>query len=221
MIGKLVALVVGLFLFAAPCPPGLAAEVRDDEKGTYLGALFSPRLERQAGVVVTHVIPGSPAAQADLRRNDILLRYNRQPIRDGDHLANLICADKPDRKVQFLILRGGKRQTIETTLALGPVLKLSSASRHGASDPTERLRMPRRATSPAAVTLYAAPQVSGKMRLTIEYYEAGKLQVVTCEGVAAELATTVEKLPQRERDLVRIALERLNKLNSEKPPIRR
>jgi hypothetical protein len=221
---KLGTLAVGLVLVAAPPLPA-AGEARDDDKGTYLGALFGPRpaatpagTAPAAGVVITHVIPGSPAAQADLRRNDVLLRYDRQPIRDAEHLANLIRADKPDRKVQLLVLRGEKRQTLGVTLTLGPALKLPPAGGRGGG--TEAADRP--AAKPGAVTLYAAPQPSGKMRLTIEYYSpAGKRQVVTCDDVAAELAATVQKLPQRERDLVRIALERLNKLTSEKGRVRR
>lgn len=187
----------------------------DEDRGTYLGVLVCPRpsegASRAAGVVITHVIPGSPAAGADLRRHDILLRYDREPIRDGEHLARLIRADKPNRKVHLLVLRGDRQHTLAATLTLGPPLRLS---------PPAPSRPVRPAPAPAAVTLYAAPQDSGKMRLTIEYYDAGKRQVISCNDVATEVDSAVKKLPQRERDLVRIALERLNRLNTEKTPAR-
>src|SRR5262245_60729076 len=103
-----------VFVPALPAAGGLA----QDEKGTYLGILFRTRTEatpapmppanetgkpaavpRPAGsvrgVVITHVLPGSPADRVDLRRNDVVIGYDRQPIRDGDHLAELIRADKP------------------------------------------------------------------------------------------------------------------------------
>ena len=91
--------------------------------------------------------------------------------------------------------------------SLGPALKLSPGKQ--APDP--------KATTPG-VTVYAAPLEGGKMRLTIEYQPVGgKKKTVTCEGAASELAEAVEKLPQRERNLVRIAIQRLNTLNEPKP----
>jgi hypothetical protein len=56
------------------------------------------------------------------------------------------------------------------------------------------------------------------MRLTIEYSAGGRRQKVTCEGAAAEIARTVQALPERERDLVRVALQRLRAINGEPAP---
>src|SRR5262249_11140931 len=132
------ALLGGLLCFLlAPLAPA-ADEVRQDEKGTYLGALFMSRAQAvktptgntantkvtaAPGAVVTFVLSDSPAAKAGLRRNDVLIGYDKKAIRDGDHLAQLIRNDKPNRKVQLLVLRGEKRQNIDVTLALGTALK--------------------------------------------------------------------------------------------------
>jgi hypothetical protein len=203
MNGKLIALLAWLGLLWGATPAPAADEVCEDEKGTYLGALFCPA---KSGALITRVLPNSPAAAADLRADDVVLRYADTPVRDSDHLARLIRADKPDRKVQLLVRRGQAQKAIDVTLALGPALKLAAAK--SGKNTTEQGR--------PGVTVYAAPLDAGKMRLTIEYWTAGKLETVTCEGVAAEVATTVGKLPDRERDLVRIALRRLKAVNSEK-----
>src|SRR5437879_2534922 len=81
-------------------PPGPLSPV--EEKGTYLGVLFSPvsealydqlpQLPRNQGVLITHVLPDSPGAHADLRRHDILLEYQQEKIHDCDHFARLIRA---------------------------------------------------------------------------------------------------------------------------------
>src|SRR5438874_240459 len=75
-----------------------------DEKGPYLGVLFCPipealldhlpQLPRDAGVLITHILPDSPAATAGLRKHDVLLQFNLEKIRDGNHLARLIQAGK-------------------------------------------------------------------------------------------------------------------------------
>jgi hypothetical protein len=56
--------------------------------------------------------------------------------------------------------------------------------------------------------------------VTIEYVEdrTGRLQTVTCQGVKTEIDSQVQKqLPERERNLVQIALKRIRELNSHKP----
>src|SRR4051812_16998285 len=103
------AAVLACLILAGPVPAQSPA--RPDDQGTFLGALFSPvpealydqlpHVPRRHGVLVTHVLPDSPAARADLRRHDILLRYDEEKIRDCEHLARLIQADRPERKVKF------------------------------------------------------------------------------------------------------------------------
>jgi membrane-associated protease RseP (regulator of RpoE activity) len=204
-------------------------EGRKDEQGTYLGALFSPVEPRPvpatpAGVLITHVLPGSPAAKAGLRRNDVLLQYGPDKVRDCAHLAQLIRNDKPDHKVKLLVRRDGREVAAEATLALGLALKVApnpypagapgkdgkgvkGAPASGVSEPT----------AAGTVSVFATPLERGKMKLTIEYYCDGRLQSVTCRS-AADIANTVEKLPERERALVRVALQRLRTLNAPPAP---
>src|SRR5690242_3492524 len=67
--------------------------------GTYLGILFAPStpapldvppVAPPAGVVVTQVLPDSPAARAGLNRNDLVKRYDDQALTSCEQLARLI-----------------------------------------------------------------------------------------------------------------------------------
>ena len=69
-----------LLLLAAPFVGARQNETAPaEEKGTYLGVLFCPipdalldhlpQLPREGGVMVTHVLPRSPADKAGLRRH--------------------------------------------------------------------------------------------------------------------------------------------------------
>jgi hypothetical protein len=210
-------LILLLFL-AVPAWAG-PTEERAAEKGTYLGLLFSPlpaltdARTLSQGVLITHILPDSPAAKAGLRRRDVVLKYDGTKIRDCEHLARLIRADKPKRKVRLLVQRGKKELTVEATLTLGPALKVA---------PAEPAKGGTAHVSPPGVSVLATPLDRGKMKLTIEYYATGRLHTVTCEGAAAEIASAVQKLPERERNLVRVALQRLRRLNTEKAtPARR
>ncbi len=64
-------------------------------------------LKRPRGVVVTAVEPGSPAADAGLRRGDVILELNRKPIRNVSELHQLLEESKRGENLLFLISRGG------------------------------------------------------------------------------------------------------------------
>jgi membrane-associated protease RseP (regulator of RpoE activity) len=212
-----------LGLALALLAPALGAdEPRADDKGPFLGVLFRPVVDASSphprGVVVTHILPDSPAARVGLRRNDILLKYDAEAIRDAAHLTDLIRRDKPDRKVKLLVQRGRTELTVEPTLTLGLALKPAPAWRKGGGSSADHERGVAKPVGPPAVSVCATPLEAGKMKVTIEYYApTGQLQTVTCQGAAAEIARTVQKLPERERQLVRIALQKLRTLNSARP----
>lgn len=69
------------------------------------------------GIVVTQVDPTSPAAQAGLQEDDIIVALNGQTI-DQDHvLTGLLLTHKPGETVNLTVLRNGKQ--IQVSLALG------------------------------------------------------------------------------------------------------
>lgn len=197
------------------------------DKGTYLGVLFSPipeavldqlpQLPRNQGVLVTHVLPDSPAASAKLRRNDILLQYGDQKIRDCEHLAQLIQADKPNREVKLLLMRGGRELTVSVTLTLHLGLRIATGNKLARADQEVPKGVAKPGTN-AAVSVAATPIDRDKMKVAIEYYQdgTGRLRTITCEGTQDVIDGEVRKLPQRERALVQTALERIRVLTSQK-----
>ena len=216
---SLLALVAALLLLL----PATRAQPSDsdEEKGTYLGVLISPvpevlydqvpDLPRNQGVMVTHVLPESPAAQAGLRRHDVLLEYNDDKIRDCEHFARLIRADRADNKVKLGLVRAGRKETVEVTLALGPVLKIVQTNRAASRDVAEVPRGTAKLGGPPSVSVAATPLEGGKLRVTIEYYQdgTGRLRTVTCEGTPADIAAEVQKLPARVKGLADVALDRI------------
>jgi len=58
------------------------------------------------GVVVTQVEPGGPAADAGLRRGDVILEVNRQPVKDADAYKKALKAGGKGKSVLFLVRRG-------------------------------------------------------------------------------------------------------------------
>jgi membrane-associated protease RseP (regulator of RpoE activity) len=199
----------------------------NEEKGPYLGVLFTsvsealydqlPQLPRKQGVLVTYVLPDSPAAKAEIRKNDILLKFDDQNIRDCEDFANLIRASKPDRKVTLQLLRGGKEMSVEAVIALGPALKIADGTPR--SDPADVPKGVAKPGGPPPISVTATPLEQGRMRVSIEFLPEGaaRLRTITCEGSTTEIDTEVDKLPERERKLTRAALQRIRQLIPDKP----
>jgi hypothetical protein len=214
--------VLALALLLTLSPSSAWAQKKDatapppEEKGTFLGILFAPvpdvvydqvpQLPHDRGVVVSHVLPDSPAAKAGLRRNDILLQYGDEKVRDCEHFARLIRDDKPERKVRLTYLRGGKEATADVTLALGPVLRI--AQKAGSDD---QPRGTAKTANPAAVNIAATPLGGNSMKLTVEYYDdrAGRIRSFPCSGTPDEIDHQLAMLPDGVQKLVKVALRRL------------
>jgi serine protease Do len=58
------------------------------------------------GVVVTQVDPNGPASDAGLRRGDVILEVNRQPVKDVDAYRKAVKAVGKGKSVLFLVRRG-------------------------------------------------------------------------------------------------------------------
>jgi len=58
------------------------------------------------GVVVTQVDAGGPAADAGLRRGDVILEVNRTPVKDVDAYRKALKSSGKGKSVLFLVRRG-------------------------------------------------------------------------------------------------------------------
>jgi serine protease Do len=58
------------------------------------------------GVVVTQVDPEGPGAEAGLRRGDVILEVNRQPVKDADAYRKALKEAGDGKSVLFLVRRG-------------------------------------------------------------------------------------------------------------------
>ena len=61
-------------------------------------------IEREEGVVIVDVTPNGPAAQAGLRRGDVVIEVDRQPVESTSDLAKKL--DAAEDRVLFLVERG-------------------------------------------------------------------------------------------------------------------
>ncbi|HET9451945.1 MAG TPA: Do family serine endopeptidase [Aggregicoccus sp.] len=114
----------------------------------YLGASLqdlTPPLARALGVpgkegaIVAQVVPGSPAAKAGLRVEDIITALDGQPVKSGSALSRRVALLRPGSDVRLDLLRGGKPVQLRVKLGTRPDLEgLGLRSETGAQDTRQR-----------------------------------------------------------------------------------
>ena len=65
-------------------------------------------LPQVAGVLVNNVPLGSARRLIDLRRGDVILKYNNTDVQSANHLSYLMSQSKPGDNISFVIARNGK-----------------------------------------------------------------------------------------------------------------
>jgi len=77
------------------------------------------------GVVIQEVLKNQPAERAGIRRNDVIVEFEGQPVNDVQKFR-LKVADMPiGQKVNLVVLRDGKRVPLTLTLAPRPDAQLA------------------------------------------------------------------------------------------------
>ena len=63
-------------------------------------------LQTETGVVVASVVPGSPAAKADIRSGDVIQKVNQKPVKDVEDFKQKIESARDQETILLLIQRG-------------------------------------------------------------------------------------------------------------------
>lgn len=74
------------------------------------------KVGNRAGLLITNVVRNSPADDADLRDEDVLLSFDGKTVEKADDFVRLVRNTPPDKKVKVKILRDGEEREIEVTL---------------------------------------------------------------------------------------------------------
>jgi C-terminal processing protease CtpA/Prc len=68
------------------------------------------------GLLVAQVMPGSPAEQAGLKKNDILTKIDGKAVKGEEALAAFMSGAKPGQEATLTVLRKSKEQKIKVTI---------------------------------------------------------------------------------------------------------
>lgn len=109
----------------APKHEGRAAHNEKAKKLIFLGVEVGPvdpalraqfELPEGTGLMVQEVVPGSPAAQAGLKKYDVLQKLDDQLLINAEQLAVLVRTHKAGDSVALSVIHGGKSDTVSPKL---------------------------------------------------------------------------------------------------------
>ena len=91
----------------------------------YLGVLMRVSQPGQPppsgdGVIVDEIVPGSPAEDAHLQKDDVILKFDGHNVKNFTDLRRLVSQADLNKTVSLEILRGGKPMTVSTQIKEQP-----------------------------------------------------------------------------------------------------
>ncbi len=84
-------------------------------------------LKNTSGVVVSDVVPKSPAEKAGLKNGDVITEFNDKAVRDSRHLRLQVSQIAPGTKTSVKILRDGKARTLDVVVKELPSTDVASS----------------------------------------------------------------------------------------------
>ena len=75
-------------------------------------------LKDDNGALVGDVIPDGPAAKAGIKRGDVIIKFNGKEVSDVGQLPKIVASTTPDTDVDVVVIRDGKRQTLNVHIAI-------------------------------------------------------------------------------------------------------
>ena len=132
--------------------PWLGARLQtvDGEIATSLG------LERPAGVLVTEVYDKGPAVEAGLRRGDVILGVDGQPVDNPESFGYRFTLKGIEGQTSLNILRGGQRLPVQVRLTPPPETR-----------PREPLRVRNRSPLAGATLVNISPAVADELQIDV------------------------------------------------------
>ena len=73
-------------------------------------------LNQSEGALVGDVIPDGPAAKGGIKRGDVIINFNNQPVIDMEDLPKIVAATNPGSAVDVEVIRDGSRKILHVTI---------------------------------------------------------------------------------------------------------
>ncbi len=91
-------------------------------------------LDGESGALVSKVVPDGPAADAGIKRYDIIVEFDGKTIADLSELPRVVAETPVDKNVDVVVIRDGKRKTLRAKVGVLPqpeLVELATQSEKG------------------------------------------------------------------------------------------
>lgn len=160
-------------------------QLRDNGKVVrgWLGAGNEAERNAGDGALVGRVFANTPASEAGLRRGDVILEIDDEPVATFDELRKVIALTEPGHTVLMTVKRGGETVELTAVIQARPARDELTALRDAPAKPKFNLDPPARPTAPKAST-----GIGGRLGVSARPHEDGlEIVRVESEGVASDL----------------------------------
>ena len=106
----------------------LGVQIQDVDEGMAKAL----RLKERNGAIISQVIKNSPAEDAGVEEQDVIIAVDGVKVADSSNLKNLISSGRPDDKTKLTIIRDGQERNLIVSLGTRPGEKeLAGTFRYG------------------------------------------------------------------------------------------
>ena len=106
----------------------LGVQIQDVDEGMAKAL----RLKERNGAIISQVIKNSPAEDAGVEEQDVIIAVDGVKVADSSNLKNLISSGRPDDKTKLTVIRDGHERNLIVTLGTRPGEKeLAETLRYG------------------------------------------------------------------------------------------
>ena len=94
----------------------LGVQIQDVDEGMAKAL----NLEDRNGAIISQVIQDSPAEDAGVEEQDVIVSVDGEIVDNSSKLKNLISSDRPNDKTRLTVIRDGKEKKLVVTLGVRP-----------------------------------------------------------------------------------------------------
>lgn len=90
---------------------GVTSTTLSDDLAQHLG------VDKNSALLIGSVVPDSPASAAGLKKGDVIVALNGQPLDDSKSLRDRLRTNKPGDEVTLSVIQGGQKNDVKVKLA--------------------------------------------------------------------------------------------------------
>lgn len=124
------------------------------------------RLKVRQGALITSVTEGSPAAQAGIQVEDVVVEYNGKPVKGEVDFRDMVARTEPGTVVPVKIVRNGREMTVRVKVGEAPEVDEQTRQREQPQESGRKLGISIERLTPELADRYKLPRTTQGVVIT-------------------------------------------------------